>query len=145
MADEKFVDVSQAALILGVSPTTVRNMVRAKLLPTMSIGVGMARRHRRIPRASLNLVNPLREDGFEEAVALEGGRFDFDGMPVAFHGEATQSTESTESTERTQRTQRTENTEHTQRTESTQAMERRSQPGRIGQPSRRVPSGRAPR
>lgn len=72
MSDERILEVSQAARIKKVSPSTIRRMCEARLLPgAYQVGAGRQRRHWRIPVSALHAVNPLPEEGFEEAIAAE--------------------------------------------------------------------------
>jgi DNA-binding transcriptional MerR regulator len=70
-ARERLLEVSQVARILGVSPSTVRRMAEAELLEWERVGAGDRRTHRRIHERSLRSVNPLPEEGVEDAIRDE--------------------------------------------------------------------------
>lgn len=71
MSEERVLEVSQAARALHVSPSTVRRMCEAKLLPGAKDVGTRTRRHWRIPEQALQAVNPMPEEGYEEAIAAE--------------------------------------------------------------------------
>jgi hypothetical protein len=54
-----------------VSPSTVRRMAEAELLEWERVGAGDRRTHRRIHERSLRSVNPLPEEGVEDAIRDE--------------------------------------------------------------------------
>lgn len=68
---QTILEVSEAARIKRVSPSTIRRMCEARLIVgAFDIGT-RSRRHWRIPREALDQVNPLPEEGFEEAILSE--------------------------------------------------------------------------
>lgn len=71
MSEERILEVSQAARARKVCPATIRRMCEAGMLPGAYDAGTRTRRHWRIPEAALKHVNPLPEDGYEEAIAAE--------------------------------------------------------------------------
>lgn len=68
MAETEYVTVSQAMRILkSCSESTIRRYMDQGLVTSVQVGVGKKRRHRMILRASLASINPLPQDGWEQA------------------------------------------------------------------------------
>lgn len=64
MEDQKFVDVKEAASILGVHPRHIKRMIAIGKLPAANVALGNQRRYHRILQS--DLMNLLEKGGESE-------------------------------------------------------------------------------